>query len=64
MQFEILERVGTSTESQSDAIKKVVEAAHKEKPIAWFEVIETRGRVQQDNKIEYQVVVKIGRKID
>ena len=61
-QFEIIERVGTSNESVSDAIKSVVMEAHKEKAVSWFEVLEQRGRVTQDDKIEYQVTVKLGRK--
>ncbi len=60
--FEIIERVGTSNESASDAIKSVVMEAHKEKTVSWFEVLEQRGRVTQDDKIEYQVTVKLGRK--
>ena len=61
--FEIIERVGISTISSSDAIKKVVEEAHNEKKVSWFEVQEERGRVTQDSEIEYQVTVKIGRKL-
>jgi len=61
--FEIIERVGISTISSSDAIKKVVEEAHNEKKVSWFEVQEERGRVTQDSDIEYQVTVKIGRKL-
>lgn len=61
--FEIIERVGISTESTTEAIKSVIEEAHKEKPVAWFEVTEPRGRVTQDGKIEFQVTVKIGRKL-
>ncbi|OGU54729.1 MAG: hypothetical protein A2V66_01275 [Ignavibacteria bacterium RBG_13_36_8] len=62
--FEVIERVGLSNECTCDAIKSVVTEANKEKPIAWFEVAEQRGRVTSDGKIEYQVVVKIGRKAD
>ena len=61
-QFEIIERVGISNQSASDAIKSVVMEAHKEKTVSWFEVLEQRGRVTQDDKIEYQVTVKLGRK--
>ncbi len=60
--FEIIERVGISNKSASDAIKSVVMEAHKEKSISWFEVVEHRGRVTQDDEIEFQVTVKIGRK--
>ena len=60
--FEIIERFGISNESASDAIKSVVMEAHKEKAISWFEVVEHRGRVNQDDQIEFQVTVKLGRK--
>ena len=60
--FEIIERVGLSNESSSDAIKKVIMEAHSEGGVSWFEVMEERGRVTNDNLIEFQVTVKIGRK--
>jgi len=62
--FEIIERVGISTESASDAIKSVIQEANSEKKVAWFEVIEERGRVTSDGKIEFQIKVKIGRKLN
>jgi flavin-binding protein dodecin len=61
--FEIIKRVGISYESVSDAINIVVMEAHSESGVAWFEVAEQRGRVTQDDKVEFQVTVKIGRKI-
>lgn len=61
--FEIIERVGISTESITDAIKSVVNEANLEKKIGWFEVVEQRGRITSDGKIEFQVTVKIGRKL-
>lgn len=60
--FEIIERVGISTESISDAIKSVIMEARNEGGVSWFEVLEHRGRVTSDEKIEFQVTVKIGRK--
>lgn len=60
--FEVLELVGTSNESSSDAIKSVVLEAHKEGGVAWFEVIEERGRVTEEGKVEFQVKVKVGKK--
>jgi len=62
--FEVIERVGTSNESSSDAIKSVVLEANKANKVGWFEVIEERGRVTQDGNIEFQVKVKIGYKLD
>lgn len=61
--FEIIERVGISSESISDAVKSVVQEANSEKKVGWFEVVEERGRLTSDGKIEFQVTVKIGRKL-
>ena len=36
--FEIIERVGISNISSSDAIQKVVKEANEEKRVGWFEV--------------------------
>ena len=62
--FEVIERVGISYESSSDAIKAVVSEANDEKKVGWFEVIEERGRVTADGKVEFQVKVRLGRKLD
>lgn len=62
--FEIIERVGISYDSASDAVKKVIMEAKLEGGVSWFEVVEQRGRVTNDDKIEFQVTVKIGRKKD
>ncbi|MCI0513919.1 dodecin family protein [candidate division KSB1 bacterium] len=61
--FEIIIRVGVSNVSLSEAIKNVVKETHLEKSVAWFEVTEQRGRVADDGSIEFQVTVKIGRKL-
>lgn len=61
--FEIIDRVGISKESISDAIKSVVNEANEEKRVSWFEVLENRGRVTQENEIEFQVTVRLGRKL-
>lgn len=62
-QFEVVELVGLSNESSSDAIKSVVLESNKTKPVAWFEVVEERGRVTPEGEVEFQVKVKVGRKI-
>ena len=62
--FEIIERVGISYESMADAVKKVVEEANAEKKVAWFEVSEQRGRVTEQGIVEFQIKVKIGRKLN
>lgn len=62
--FEIIERVGISTVSSSDAIKSAVLEANSEQKVGWFEVLEERGRVTQNEEVEFQVTVKIGRKLE
>jgi flavin-binding protein dodecin len=61
--FEIIDRVGISTEGVNEAIKEVILEANNEKKVGWFEVIEQRGRVTSDGKVEFQVKVRIGRKL-
>ncbi|MBN1301673.1 MAG: dodecin domain-containing protein [Melioribacteraceae bacterium] len=62
--FEILERVGVSTVSLSDAVKAVVKEADSERKVSWFEVVEQRGRLTEQGEPEFQVTVKIGIKLD
>ncbi len=62
--YEIISRVGISTVSLSDAIQSVVMEANKEKRVSWFEVVEQRGRITSEDKVEYQVTVKIGRRVN
>ncbi|MCL6100335.1 MAG: dodecin domain-containing protein, partial [Bacteroidetes bacterium] len=61
--FEVIERVGISTEGISEAVKEIVLEANSEKKVGWFEVVEQRGRLTSDGKIEFQVKVRIGRKL-
>ncbi len=61
--YEVLELVGTSTSCACDAVKEIVKKANDEKPVYWFEVIEERGRMTQEGEVEFQVKVKVGRKI-
>lgn len=55
------EIVGSSKASIEDAIEKAIERASKTlKHVEWFEVVDTRGHVN-DGKVEhYQVTLKIG----
>ena len=61
--FEVIERVGISTDGITEAVKEVVLEANNEKKVGWFEVIEQRGRVTSEGKVEFQVKVRIGRKL-
>ena len=59
-EFNIIEKVGISYTSYSDAVKQAIKTIDKQ--VYWFEVSEQRGRITDDNKIEFQVVIKIGYK--
>jgi hypothetical protein len=60
-----VELVGTSTESADDAIRRGVAAAARRYPhVDWFEVVETRGHVEDGKIGHFQVVLKIGYRTD
>ena len=50
--FDIIEKVGVSYSSYSDAVKNALNDV--EAQVHWFEVVEQRGRVTKDKKIEYR----------
>lgn len=60
--FEVIEVVGVSTVSLSEAIKTAILEANGDKKVSWFNVVEERGRVTPEGEIEYQVTLKVGRK--
>ena len=63
--YKIVEIVGSSTTSIEDAINNAVDDAGKSiRNIRWFEVIETRGHVEDNKVAHYQVTLKIGFTID
>jgi len=59
------EIVGISSTSFADAVKSAVAWAAKTiRHISWFEVIEERGMVMDGNVQEFQVVLKVGFKLE
>ncbi|MCK9355767.1 MAG: dodecin family protein [Dehalococcoidia bacterium] len=59
--YKSIELTGSSTTSIEDAIRTAMDRAAKTiRNMRWFEVVQTRGYME-DNKIAYwQVTVKIG----
>jgi dodecin len=59
--YRVIEIVGTSKRSISDAIEKAIKRAHKTlRNLRWFEVVRTSGHVV-DGKVEhYQVTLSVG----
>lgn len=59
------ELVGSSTTSVSDAIETAIARAAKTlRHIEWFEVNEIRGHVQDGKVAHYQVVMKVGFRVE
>ena len=63
--YRLIEVVGSSPDGIDQAIKNAIEDAAKTvRNIHWFQVVETRGHVE-DGKIQhFQVTVKIGFTLD
>lgn len=63
--YKKLELVGSSTQSSDDAIRNAIETAGRRvKNVEWFEVLETRGHVENGTVAHFQVVVKVGFRFD
>lgn len=59
--YRVIQVVGSSKTSTDDAIHQAVARAAKTlRGLRWFEVVETRGHIE-DGKVDYfQVTLKIG----
>jgi len=56
-----MEIVGSSKTGIEDAVNNAVEtAAKKVNNLRWFEVVETRGYIENNQVSYYQVTLKIG----
>jgi len=63
--FKIVEVVGTSSVSFADAVKAaVVEISKTVKNPGWFQVVEERGHIRDGKVDEFQVMLKVGFKIE
>ncbi|MBA4209250.1 MAG: dodecin flavoprotein [Parvibaculum sp.] len=58
--YKITEIVGSSTKGIEDAISNAVSKASKTlRELRWFEVVETRGHIEDGKVGHYQVKLKI-----
>lgn len=63
--YRVIEVVGSSTDTVDDAIRRAIEDAAKTiRHIGWFQVVETRGHVEDGKVAHFQVTVKIGFTLD
>lgn len=59
--YKLIELVGSSRSGTDDAIRNAIETAGKSvRHIDWFEVVETRGHVQDGKVAHWQVTLKVG----
>ena len=63
--YRIIQVAGSSQKSIEDAIQNGVgRAARTLRQLSWFEVVETRGHVEDGRVAHYQVTLKVGFTLD
>ncbi|MGI8957617.1 MAG: dodecin [Chthoniobacterales bacterium] len=63
--YKKIELVGSSTTSIEDAVQNAISLAAKTiRQMRWFEVIETRGHIEENQINHWQVTVKVGFTLD
>ncbi len=63
--YKNVELTGSSKESMEKAIENAIERAAKTiRHMRWFEVLETRGFIEDGKVAYYQVTIKIGFTVD
>lgn len=59
--YKKIEIVGSSPNSIEEAVQNAVAKASKSlRNLRWFEVVETRGHIENDRVAHWQVTVKVG----
>jgi dodecin len=59
--YKILELVGSSEKSIDDAIQNAITRASKTiREMKWFEVLQTRGHIENGKVAHYQVALRVG----
>ncbi len=62
--YKKVDYVGTSPNSISDAINSAIAHASTTENVSWFEVVEMRGHVENGKVTQYQVVLKVGFRVN
>lgn len=63
--YKMIEIVGSSAIGTDDAIRNAIEEAGKSlRHLDWFEVMETRGHIEDGKIAHFQVRLKIGFRLD
>ncbi|MDO9086557.1 MAG: dodecin family protein [Anaerolineaceae bacterium] len=63
--YKKIELVGSSKVSIEDAIQNAIaQAGETLKNLRWFEVVETRGQIENNQVAYWQVTIKVGFTVD
>ena len=59
--YKILELVGSSEKSIEDAVQNaIIRAAKTIREMKWFEIVQTRGHIEDGTVRHYQVTLRVG----
>jgi dodecin len=59
--YKVVELVGSSTDSIEDAVRTAIKRADQTlRNLRWFEIVQTRGHVENGEVRHFQVVLKAG----
>ena len=59
--YRVIELAGTSTKTMEAAMQNAISRASKTlRNLRWFQVIETRGRIEDGKITRWEVIVKVG----
>jgi flavin-binding protein dodecin len=63
--YKLIEMVGTSNKSSDDAIKNAItRAAQTVRNLDWYEVVQSRGGIENGKISSFQVTLKIGFRLE
>ena len=63
--YRVIQIVGSSEKSIDDAIRMAISRASKTlRELRWFEVVETRGHIENNKVHHFQVTLKVGFTLD
>ena len=59
--YKLLELTGTSSKSMEEAVQGAITRASKTmRNLIWFQVVETRGKIEKGKVTQWQVTLKVG----
>jgi dodecin len=59
--YKTIELVGSSSQGMEDAVQKAIaKAAETVRNLRWFEVLDTRGHIENGRVAHWQVTLKLG----